>query len=70
MPEDQGSKKVYCVRNRLMKDANEHASCPYCFGKKHEAIEKGERSDFCDFNPDKDPISFGFPEDSGRNSRG
>ena len=70
MAEEQGPRKVYCIRNRLMKGADEHVSCPYCFGKKQETIENGERTDFCDYNPDKDPISFGFPEDSGRNASG
>ena len=70
MAEEQGTKKVYCLRNRLMKPTQEHMGCPYCFGKKHEVIENGERCDFCDFNPDKDPVSFGFPEDTSRNLRG
>jgi hypothetical protein len=70
MSEQQGAPKVYCVRNRLMKEAGEHISCPYCFGKKKELVENGERSEFCDYNPDKDPISYGFPEDTNRNLRG
>ena len=70
MADDQGPRKVYCVRNRLMKDAAEHIGCPYCFGKKREVIEDGKHLEFCDYDPDKDPISFGFPEDTTRNLRG
>lgn len=70
MADDQTPKKVFCVRNRLMKDAGEHLGCPYCFGKKRQTVEDGERKDFCDFDPDKDPVSFGFPEDTTRNLRG
>jgi hypothetical protein len=70
MAEEPGPKKVYCVRNRLMKNTEEHVGCPYCFGKKREAIENGERTDFCDYDPDKDPICFGFPNDTTRASRG
>lgn len=51
MSDEQEPKKVYCIRNRLMKDASEHVGCPYCFGKKREAVEGGERKDFCDFDP-------------------
>jgi hypothetical protein len=70
MADEQDPKKVYCVRNRLMKDASEHMGCPYCFGKKKEAVEDGERQDFCDYDPDKDPISYGFPTNTTRNLRG
>jgi hypothetical protein len=63
-------KKVFCVRNQVDKSAPEHLSCPYCFGKKCEQVENGERKQFCDFDPDKDPTSFGFPEGSTRNLKG
>ena len=63
-------KKVFCVRNQVEKTAPEHLSCPYCFGKKCELVENGERKEFCDFDPDKDPTSFGFPENSTRNLKG
>ena len=63
-------KTVFCVRNQCEKGAPEHLGCAYCFGKKREVIEKGERKEFCDFDPDKDPTSFGFPENSSRNLKG
>ncbi len=63
-------KKVFCVRNQILKDPAEHLCCPYCFGRVRHVIECGERKEFCDFNPEKDPIAFGFPEDSTRNLRG
>lgn len=70
MSEDQSKKPVFCKRNHTSKDADEHMSCPYCFGKLREVIENGERTEFCDFDPDEDPITFGFPDDSTRNSQG
>ncbi|MGC4113738.1 MAG: hypothetical protein QM765_03570 [Myxococcales bacterium] len=63
-------KKVFCVRNQVDKTAPEHLTCPYCFGKKSEQVENGERKEFCDFDPEKDPTSFGFPENSSRNLKG
>ena len=47
----------------------EHTKCPYCFGRL-EKIESGEHSGFCDFEPGKDPINFGFPEDGSHYTRG
>ncbi len=70
MADEQVPRKIYCVRNGCMKVANEHMGCPYCFGRKREVVEEGEHKDFCDFDPDKDPISFGFPQDCSRSSRG
>jgi len=70
MADTEEPRKVYCVRNACMKNPTEHMGCPYCFGRKRETIEDGERKEFCDFNPEKDPISFGFPEDTTRSSRG
>lgn len=63
-------KTVFCVRNQIEKGAEEHLGCAYCFGKRREVIEKGERKEFCDFDPEKDPTSFGFPETSSRNLKG
>lgn len=66
----QKHKKVFCVRNQCEKGADEHLGCPYCFGKHREVVEEGERKEFCDFDPDKDPTSFGFPEGTSRNLKG
>ena len=66
----KAEKKVFCVRNQMEKGAPEHLGCAYCFGKRREVIENGERKEFCDFDPDKDPTSFGFPENTSRNLKG
>lgn len=63
-------KGVFCIRNQIMKDAGEHLHCPYCFGKTREIIEGGECKEFCDFDPEQDPIAFGFAPDTSRNSCG
>ena len=63
-------KRIFCVRNQCEKPADEHLGCPYCFGKRREVIESGERKDFCDFDPEKDPTTFGFPEGTTRNLKG
>ncbi len=62
-------KRVFCIRNQCEKSPDEHLGCPYCFGKK-KAVESGERCEFCDFDPEKDPTSFGFPEGASRNLKG
>jgi len=63
-------KRVFCVRNKCEKTPDEHLGCPYCFGKKRQVVEKGDRQEFCDFDPEKDPTSFGFPEGTSRNLKG
>lgn len=70
MSDEQPKRRVFCVRNHVSKSSDEHLHCPYCFGKKREVIDEGEREEFCDFNPDRDPVTFGFPEESSRNTRG
>jgi hypothetical protein len=70
MSEDRAKKRVFCLRNHVSKDAEEHIGCPYCFGKKREVIEDGERQEFCDFEADQDPLTFGFPDGSSRNAGG
>ena len=64
------AKVVFCVRNERMKAAKGHLECPYCYAKALEEIESGERARFCDFDPEKDPTSFGFPEGTSRNLKG
>ena len=68
MSEEHSHKPVFCLRNHSSKEAGEHMACPYCFGKKRELIEDGERKEFCDYDPDEDPVTFGFPDDSSRNA--
>jgi hypothetical protein len=68
MSDEKTRRRVFCVRNHVSKSSEEHLQCPYCFGKKREVIDEGERREFCDFNPDDDPVTFGFPEGSTRNA--
>ncbi|MFO1078600.1 MAG: hypothetical protein U1E73_12825 [Planctomycetota bacterium] len=58
--------RVFCRRLERTLPVDEHAECPYCFGKAKE-IATGQHEQFCDFRPGKDPIQFGFPPDSSRN---
>lgn len=69
MSEAQLKRRVFCVRNHVSKSSEEHLQCPYCFGKKREVVDEGDRQDFCDYHADTDPVTFGFPEESSRNSR-
>jgi len=70
MGPEKKAKRVLCVRDQTEKSAEEHLGCPYCFGKSCEVVVRGRLADFCDFDPAKDPVSFGFPEKASRNSRG
>lgn len=67
---DDRCRDVFCVRNQITKSVEQHLCCPYCFGRKRETVEAGKRGQFCDWDPDKDPIVFAFPPGTSRNSRG
>ena len=67
---EKATKTVFCVRNQTEKPAEEHLGCAYCFGRRVEVVEGGERREFCDYDPDKDPTAFGFPEGTSRNLKG
>lgn len=56
---------VCCRRVEAVYTPEEHASCPYCYGKASD-VAPGGYAKFCDFQPGKDPICFGFPDDKGR----
>lgn len=60
---------IPCKRTGESFDPKIHLRCPYCFGGEAE-VRSGEREGFCDFNPEKDPVSFGFPRDSSRAQHG
>jgi hypothetical protein len=62
-------KMVPCRRTGQEYDCNEHVRCPYCFGEEKD-VETGDHEQFCDFEPGKDPVSFGFPDDIGHFNRG
>ncbi len=70
MSDDPTQRRVFCVRNHVSKATDDHLGCPYCFGKKRELVEDGQREEFCDYSPDDDPLTFGFPEGSARNAGG
>ena len=53
--------EVWCRRLKRPRAIGDHKACPYCFGRV-EDVESGEHERFCDFQPGKDPICFGFPE--------
>jgi len=53
--------RVPCRRLEAQPCVEEHLACPYCFGSL-EDVETGDHARFCDFEPGKDAISFGFPE--------
>lgn len=56
-----------CLRLQRYRTVEEHLDCPYCSGNA-AAVESGERSRFCDFEPGADPVAFGFPEGTQRST--
>lgn len=63
-------KTLRCRRTGQMYEVPTHAKCPYCFADDDTIARGGTYKDFCDFDPDKDPIHFGFRHDSTRNENG
>ena len=61
--------EVFCRRLKRPLPLAEHEKCCYCFGEAGE-IGTGEHGKFCDFDPSKDPINFGFPDGGGWTERG
>lgn len=61
--------ETHCVRLDQARDVKDHLDCPYCHGKATD-VANGERKDFCSFKPGEDPINFGFPADTSRNTEG
>ncbi len=59
-----------CRRTGQMFNVATHARCPYCFADGEAIAKRGDYKDFCDFDPEKDPINFGFRHDSTRNENG
>lgn len=62
-------KRLLCRRTGEQVALQEHASCPYCFGRLAD-IEKGRHEAFCDYRPDEDAVSFGFPSGASRDVHG
>jgi hypothetical protein len=63
-------KTLRCRRTGQMFDVPTHARCPYCFADEDTIAKGGQYEDFCGFDPEKDPINFGFRHDSTRNENG
>ncbi|MCB9915548.1 MAG: hypothetical protein H6828_10425 [Planctomycetes bacterium] len=60
---------VPCRRTGQEYDCREHERCPYCFGSRGD-VARGKHEEFCDFDPERDPVSFGFPPHSDREQHG
>jgi hypothetical protein len=58
-------KQLRCRRLARLVDLEEHESCPYCFGHRKELLT-GRYETFCDWQPGRDPIQFGFPPGTRR----
>lgn len=58
---DSGN-SVHCWRTGRALPSGEHRECPYCFGRTDGEVETAEHARFCDYDPEKDPIVFGFPK--------
>jgi len=57
--------EIPCQRVQRPLSSRKHLRCPYCFGDEN-AVKAGKHADFCEFNPDRDPVNFGFPQTHGR----
>lgn len=56
---------VPCRRVDAAYDVAGHQDCPYCCGAAAD-VAAGDHARFCTFDPTRDPIAFGFPDDFGR----
>lgn len=61
---DAPAEELWCPRLQRPLPVEEHARCSYCFGSVTE-IRSGKHARFCDFDPARDPIHFGFPDSGG-----
>jgi len=64
---DEPSADEACVScRRLNRDLPicEHLRCPYCYGRSVD-VRASDHATFCDFDPARDPVSFGFPKSAG-----
>ena len=55
-----------CRRTGQTFTVSEHLRCPYCTADRKTIEASGRYEDFCSFDPEKDPINFGFDPDSSR----
>ena len=68
-PKDEADDQVRCRRTGEKYSPDEHHRCPYCYGAIADVAE-GDHETFCDFDPEKDPVQFGFPENGTRHQTG
>ena len=59
---------VFCRRTQRDLPVHEHQDCPYCH--RAEDVDTGVHGKFCNFDPEKDPVSFGFPDETTRRQSG
>ena len=57
--------EVFCPRTGSHFDVPTHRRCPYCQGGVADILT-GRHREFCDYRPERDPVRFGFSEDSVR----
>ncbi len=62
-------KGVHCRRVGKLLVPGEHEECLYCHGSKDQ-IQTGEHGCFCNYDPEKDPVHFGFPTENVRDQKG
>ncbi len=63
-------KELRCRRTGQMYTVEKHVECPYCSGDAATIERDGKYANFCEFEPGKDAVHFGFPEGSARNRKG
>lgn len=68
-PRPDGPLLITCRRTGRAFDLDEHERCPWCWGSR-ERVASGDHAQFCDFEPGKDPLLFGFPEGLSRDEKG
>lgn len=64
-----GPTETFCRRLGQPLSVTEHKSCSYCHGRESD-IRSHDHARFCDYDPDKDPLIFGFPDSHGRHQDG
>ena len=65
----QGVAHIRCRRTGQLYSLAECPRCPYCYGD-DDAVASARREEYCDFDPKRDPVHFGFPPGAARDLRG
>ena len=60
---------LLCRRTQQFVAPEEHLNCPYCFGRESD-VQRGLHERFCGYQPERDPIHFGFPTETERERDG